>query len=253
MGIDTVRKKLGNTLFIYGLVATLLLTAVSLLQYTAILSASTHFYISMVLAFCLGIAHLPLLFRFLLSPELENFGKGLGITAILTLLGAIAAAIVYYFCHIPLSLISFVIPFLIPFLAYYAWSLYKEIPPRIYKPWYYPLEEEMPDLNMIDLGQIEVIQFVLHRKHETSSLVNFTSKAPLDMTVGQLFFIFINDYNERNPQTIIEYLDPLKTPTGWIFYRKHKWFNKRSYFDPHLSFRVNEIRPSEKVYADRLY
>jgi len=187
-----------------------------------------------------------------MEPLPENFWKGLGITCLLMLLGAFAAGLLYHFLGIDLTLASFVLPFVVPYLFFYSYVLFLQIPAKSYKPWYYPLNEQMPDLDNIDLGQIEVIQFVLHRKLNTPSLANFTSKAPLDMTVGQLFFIFLNDYNERNPHTRIEYLDGQESPNGWVFYRKHKWFDHRYYFDPALSFRQNNIRPSECVYADRI-
>jgi len=252
MGIDTVRKKIGNNLFLYGIASILLLAAAGLLQWTDVLSSNTHFYLSLLLALCLGIIHLPLMFRYLLAPVPENFWKGLGITFLLMLLGAAGAGVIYYFIKVDLLLVTFVFPFVIPYLCFYAYLFFAQIPLKVYKVWHYPVNEKMPDLDMVDLSQIEVIQFVLHRKLQASSLVNFTSKAPLDMSLGQLFFIFINDYNEKNPQTTIEFLNGQNLPSGWVFYRKNKWFNTRYYFDPELSFRKNDIRPNELVYADRV-
>ena len=72
------------------------------------------------------------------------------------------------------------------------------------------------------------------------------------MTLGQLFFIFINDYNEKNSQNTIEYLESKNSPYGWLFFRKKKWFKRKHYFDPALSFRQNAIQPNEFIYAIRV-
>jgi hypothetical protein len=110
----------------------------------------------------------------------------------------------------------------------------------------------MPDLDMIDLSQIEVIQFVFTKNPNDSTQTNFTSKAPLNMTLGQLFFIFINDYNDKNVQHPIGYLKATREPFGWLFYRKKKLFNQKHFFDADLTFRDNGIQPNERIYAIRV-
>jgi hypothetical protein len=110
----------------------------------------------------------------------------------------------------------------------------------------------MPDLDMIDLSDIIVIQFIFHKKAEDASPTNFTAKAPLNMSLGQLFFIFINDYNYRNEQNAIEYLNKKDESYGWSFLIKRKWWLKSIYLDPDVSVGKNEVQPNDKVYVRRV-
>jgi hypothetical protein len=139
-----------------------------------------------------------------------------------------------------------------PYLFFQARYYLQQIPDANYKIWYYPLEAEMPDLDFIDLSKIEVVQFVFLKRTGDSTQTNFTSKAPLDMTLAQLFFIFINDYNEKNSRNTIEFANPARQPYGWLFYRRKGWPRRRHLFDPDQTFRENQIQPNELIYAIRV-
>lgn len=251
MAIKSVGKQLRNRTFLYGLVTIILLAATGLLGWTNITLTGNYYYLAQALALGLGILHVILMYKFLpLNPD--SFGKGFGITFLLMLLAAIALAILYYYLRLNYAFITFLFPFIIPYLCWHTYRAFTEIPPASYKVWHYPVNEKMPDLDMIDLSRIEVVQFVFNKKQQDLTQVNFTSKAPLDMSLGQLFFIFINDYNEKNAQSTIEFLNAQQQPYGWLFYRKKKWLNGRYYFDPNLTFRENIIRPNEFIYAQRI-
>jgi hypothetical protein len=114
------------------------------------------------------------------------------------------------------------------------------------------MDQEMPDLDFIDLSKIQVVQFVFLKKIKDPSHTNFTSKAPLEMPFSQLFFIFINDYNERNSLQTIEFANDKALPYGWLFYRKRKWPWRRHYFDPDRNFSQNGIQPNEVIFAERV-
>jgi hypothetical protein len=239
-------------ILLYSLVVVILICGISLLQWIDELSVNTYYYLAAALVLGLGILHVALMDKYLMGQEAGSFWWGLLATFLLLLAGALGAAVVYHFTRLKYPFLSFVIPFIIPFICRETFRYFKRIPDPMYKPWYYPINEEMPDLDMIDLSQIEVVQFVFAKKPQDPTDTNFTSKAPLNMNLGQLFFIFINDYNEKNSQNTIVYLDQGKLPQGWLFYRKRKWFSKRRYFDPELSFRNNYIQPNEFIYAFRV-
>jgi hypothetical protein len=252
MSVSLIKKNIKNQVFLYGLVATLLFCIVGLLLWTDILSAASYYYFALSLVLVLGILHVFLMHRLIAQIRPGDFWKGLGFTFLLMLLGAVAVGIIYYFLQLNFILVTFVLPFFIPFLCWYTGHFFIKIPPRFYKIWYYPINDTMPDLDMIDLTQMAVVQFIFHKKQQDANPISFTSKAPLDMTLGQLFFIFINDYNEKNSQGTIEFLDTQQSPNGWLFYRKNKWFNRKYYFDPELSFRQNTVAPNEFIYATRV-
>jgi hypothetical protein len=252
MSVGIIKKNIRNRVFLYALVATLLFVIAGLMLYTDILSAATYYYLALSLVMVLGILHVFLVHRLVAQIKPGDFWKGLGFTFLLMLLGAAAVCILFYFLKLNLILVTFVLPFFIPFLCWYTCHFFMKIPARFYKIWYYPVNDTMPDLDMIDLTQMAVVQFIFHKKQQDTNPISFTSKAPLDMTLGQLFFIFINDYNEKNSQGAIEFLDAQQSPNGWLFYRRNKWLRSKYYFDPELSFRQNTVSPNEFIYAKRV-
>lgn len=245
-------KKYGRKPFLYAFISVMFLGLTGLLQWVDPGGADTYFYFAQALVLILGIVHVFLLYRFIPQISRRDFGKGLGITLLIMLAGTIAAAVAYHFLHLDYRFLTYILPFMVPYLCWQVFRVFFQIPSPTFKTWYYPLNEEMPDLDMIDLSQIEVVQFVFSKNPQDATQTNFTAKAPLNMTLGQLFFIFINDYNDKNAQHPIHYLESADQPYGWLFYRKKKWFNQKEFLDSDLSFRNNAIQPNEFIYAVRV-
>ena len=251
MAENQVIKKYGKKPLLYVLIAAILTALIGLLQWADSNQADLYYYFAQALVLITGIGHVYLMYRFVpVSPG--NFWDGFLVTVLIMFIGAGATAVLYYFLRLDYGFLTYIFPLIIPYLCWQAYRVFFQIPARVYKAWYYPLNEEMPDLDMIDLSQIEVVQFVFSKKIQDPAQTSFTSKAPLNMTLGQLFFIFINDYNDKNAQQYIEYLKSPQQPFGWLFYRKTKWFNRKQFFDADLSFRNNSIQPNELIYADRV-
>ncbi len=245
-------KQNRRRIFLYGLTALILFCAISLLQWVNASSADLYYYLAQFLALVLGIIHVLLLNKYLLRTDEQDLWKGLLATFLIMLTGAIAAGVVYHFLKLNYSFLTFVLPFIVPYICWKTYRYFLQIPYRNYKLWYYPLDTDMPDLDMIDLSQILVISFEFSKKKEDRNQTNFTSKAPVNMALGQLFFIFINDYNERNPLGPISYLGSQRRPDGWVFYRKKGWLKRKFYFDPDLTIRENAVRHNEIVFAQRV-
>lgn len=252
MAENRIAKKYGKKPFLYALILVILIAATSLLQWINTDQTDSYYYLAQAVVLVLGIVHILLMYQFIPQITAADFGKGLSLTFLLMLAGAIAALVLYYFIPLDYRFLTYILPFVIPYLCLQVYRFFFQIPPRTYKSWYYPLSEEMPDLDMIDLSQIEVVQFVFAKNLQEPTQTNFTSKAPLNMTLGQLFFIFINDYNDKNAQHPIGYLKSPQQPFGWLFYRRKKWLNQKHYFDADLSFRDNAIQPNELIYAVRV-
>ncbi|MBS1948737.1 MAG: hypothetical protein JST47_13320 [Bacteroidetes bacterium] len=251
MAGNIIEKKYGKKTFFYLLIATALVSAVGLLQFAGSDAADKFYYLAEFLCLGMGALHVTLMYRFLPVQKTE-FGKGLLATLVILLCSTAIVGIIYYLRKSNFSFLAYAIVFIVPYLCYQVYCFLLVIPKAEYKLWYYPVNTEMPDLDMIDLSQIEVVQFIFNKKPQDSVQTSFTSKAPLNMTLGQLFFIFINDYNEKNAQNTIAWMNEQKAPFGWVFYRKRKWFSKNFYFDPDLSFRDNRIQPNEMVHALRI-
>jgi len=244
-------KKFFKPPLLYAAAAVLLLAATTLLFRIDGIGVRWTFALAQLLAFFLGILHAGILS--VKAPGL-SFLRALLFTFVLTAGGILIAAILYYMMHLDPRFLSCLLFFLLPVLCVYAWQSWFSIPTPVYKIWRYPLEEVMPDLDMIDLSRTLVVQLVLFKQATESSRVNFTARAPLNMMLGQLFFIFINDYNEKNPHHPIGFLDAGSgRPDAWLFHRrKARWWRKH-YFDPDLSILDNGIRPNEFIFAERIY
>ncbi len=246
--VVSIQKK--STL-LYALMMAVLTAFIGLLQWANTNQADVYYYLAQALVFIAGIVHVRLMYRYNpITPN--NFWNGFLVTLMIMIAGIFFSAIVYYIVHLDYQFLTYILSFIIPYICWQVYRFYFHIPAPVYKAWYYPLNEEMPDLDMIDLSRIEVVQFVFFKKMNDPAQTSFTAKAPLNMTLGQLFFIFINDYNDKNALQHIEYLKSAHEPFGWLFYRKGKWFNKKYFFDAELSFSNNSIRPNELIYAERL-
>ena len=244
-------KKYGKRPFLFVIILALLLGLTGLLQRVDTASTDIYFYFAQALVLLLGVVHVFLFYRFIPRVLPGDFWMGFGITVLIMLTGTFAAAVAYHFLNLDFRFLTYVLPFMVPYLCWQVYRFFFQIPSPVYKTWYYPLNQEMPDLDMIDLSQIAVVQFVFSKNPEDTTQTNFTAKAPLNMTLGQLFFIFINDYNDKNVHHPIHYLKSADQPNGWFFYRKKKWFNQKEFLDSDLSFLNNAIRPNEQIYAIR--
>jgi hypothetical protein len=245
-------KKIGKRAILYVFINVIFICLAGLLQWVDNAEADTYYYFAQALVLIAGIVHVFLLYRFIPQISPSDFWKGFWITLLIMLAGAIVSAITYHFLNLDFRFLTYILPFVVPYLCWQVFRFFFRIPSPLYKTWYYPLNEEMPDLDMIDLSQIEVVQFVFSKNPQDSTQTNFTAKAPLNMTLGQLFFIFINDYNDKNLHHPILYLQTPTQPHGWLFYRKKKWFNQKEFLDSDLSFLNNTIKPNEFIYAVRV-
>jgi hypothetical protein len=238
---------------IYWLTATVILFAVGLL---GLLSSNypTGAYIGMQLVcLLLGVVHLRMMYRLLDWPRpmsfFPAFAFSLGIG-----LSAAAAMVAFYVLLAKTSAWIYASAFLLfplPFVLYIAFEYYWAIPARSYKIWYYPLEKEMPDMDMLDLSKIIIVNFEFTRTVGERALTQFKAKAPAKMLFADLFFVFLNDYNERHSNSTIQITDERGRPYGWLFFSRGKWWQRRRYFDPEADFEQNRIREGEKITALR--
>jgi hypothetical protein len=247
-----IEKKMGRRGFLYGLITIILFCCISLLQWLDLGSIEILYVAAMTLALFLGIIHVKMLYD-LYEPGMDkNFGRGLLATFLLMFSGGLAVAVLYYFLRLDYAFISFITAFIVPYLCYQTYHSFTQIPDRAYKLWHYPVNAPLPDLGTIDLKNIQVVQFVFYKNPEDKSKTKFAAKAPVAMTLGELFFIFIFDYNEKNPHNKIIYLDENNQPYGWLFFIKRGWFNNRHYLDTGLTFDENGVKSGETIYTSRI-
>ncbi len=146
------------------------------------------------------------------------------------------------------SAISFIIPFMIVKLYEYSIS----IPVRIYKKWAYPVDKRIQDPKNEELINPLVISFEFNKGKNLDNLSNFRLKAPEKMEFGKLFYFFINDYNDRHPESEIGYMDDDNTPFDWIFYTKPKWYSAQRHIDFSRTIEGNNIKEDDVIMCKRV-
>jgi hypothetical protein len=141
---------------------------------------------------------------------------------------------------------------MVPFLFTRSVQYYLAIPLKIFKTWKYPLTEKILDPTDSELAIPVVISFEFQKRVDEPGITNFRAKAPRDMQFGRLFYFFINDYNDRHPEGMIEVASPDKSAFSWVFFHKAKWFNKTRFIDPDESILSNQIKENSVVVCQRV-
>ena len=152
----------------------------------------------------------------------------------------------------PSGFVAAVVPFLLPYFFQEAYRAWLAIPYRYYKLWHYNPLAAPPDLSRIDLGNFMVVHFWMSRRYADSLYHDFTSKAPYQMRLGDLFAIFLTDYNRLKPEQALQYVDNKGQAFGWMFYAKQPWWRTRQYYDPDYSFEDNFLRQGNIIVAQRV-
>ena len=142
--------------------------------------------------------------------------------------------------------------FFVPFLFMQTFDAAFKIPPAIFKTWQYPLNEqiEVPDERPGE--KLVVMGFEIAKKTTDKTKSFFRAKAPEAMTLGELYYHFINDYNEAQSESTIQYADDEYEPQEWWFRKKPKWFQRQSILDPGITIRENGIKENTVIICERL-
>jgi hypothetical protein len=139
-----------------------------------------------------------------------------------------------------------------PFFFWQAYQAWRAVPPRRYKLWYYNPLAPSPDLSRMDLNHFMVVHFWMTRRAGESLYHDFSSKAPYQMRLGDLFAIFLTDYNQLKPDQALQYVDDQGQPFGWLLYAKQPWWRRRHYYDPDRTFQDNFLRQGSIIVAQRV-
>lgn len=204
----------------------------------------------------LGSLHLFILRKYFseLSKNKKHFFSEFLFTIAFLLIGLIAFHNVVGRFRAPFSLIFMAssIFFLIPLLFYKLYEFALQIPVPIYNQWLYPVGENIKDPTKKELQNPLVISFEFQKKPDENDITNFRVKAPENMEFGKLFYFFINDYNEKHPESKIDFLkSDNQEPHGWIFYYKPNWWSslKHISFDNTISW--NNIKEDNVIICQR--
>jgi hypothetical protein len=246
-------KKSPYKVFIYYTIGALILFGViNCIGLISSLSVQTLFFLELLASLTAGIIHLFLMKIFFAGLHSQ---KSLLFTVILTILGLIAVLLFNLFILNTASHIFYtlgLVLFPLPFLFIYSLQLYLNIPDKIFKTWEYPVDHAMPNLDLLDLTRVLIIQFEFLKSTNETSITNFKAKAPYNMPFGELFYIFISDYNESHPQNAIEVSDSRQVTYSWIFHKRTPWWKSSNHIDPDLTFQENGIINNDIIICTRV-
>jgi hypothetical protein len=152
----------------------------------------------------------------------------------------------------PAGFTAAVIPFLLPYFFWESYRAWQAIPYKQYKLWHYNPLAASPDLSRMDLNNFMVVHFWMTRRYGEALYHDFSSKAPHQMRLSDLFAIFLTDYNKLKPDQALQYVDNQGQPFGWLFYAKRPWWRGRHYYDPDYTFQDNFLRQGSIIVAQRV-
>ena len=108
-------------------------------------------------------------------------------------------------------------------------------------------------MDSIDFNNSYVLTFKLKKNMDDFEYTLIKFKSPLDrLTFGDLFYLYVDEYNEKHRDYPIQYLNKLNQPHEWIFYIKpSKWWQSKKYIDPSLTIRENKIGENFVIVSER--
>jgi hypothetical protein len=252
----SVRKKQN----IYLIVGALFIGLIGLTGHTELFGDPVLFMIVyQVLFLGLGILHYYLLSKWFPSPaeEQKAFWLNLVFTLALCLFGFLLFVFAFRFFNrdgYHYLMASSILTLLIPLLVYHSFLKAIAIPSPVVKRWFYPIHQRVEDPNDMQLKNMFIVTFRFQKKPGDPYFTSFRAKAPAGMDFGNLFYYFINDYNDRNPEDKIEFLDERGNPQGWTFYKKVKWYYfSTPYLDADQTVVVNGLKENDVIICNRLH
>ncbi|MBC7903705.1 MAG: hypothetical protein H7Y27_09790 [Gemmatimonadaceae bacterium] len=242
---------------IYLIIALLFFAIIALAASPSIISTPSSALIAFQAYFLLlGSAHLYFMRENLKwSGNPKVFYLELIYTLLIGCIGSIAFVFVYRQFNengLEYAMIGSILLFVVPLLFFQTFRQAISIPPKVLKEWYYPINQEIEEPEDSKLRNLRVISFEFRKHANDPEITNFRAKAPADMEFGQLFYYFINDYNERDPHSKVQYTNSQGEAYGWIFYKKPKWNNfLTQYIDADKTINTNRIKENEVIICMR--
>ncbi|MBL7753345.1 MAG: hypothetical protein JNM44_02625 [Chitinophagaceae bacterium] len=139
----------------------------------------------------------------------------------------------------------------LPFLLAHTFDLASEIPLAEYPTWTWPKHKiDVPEDN--ENERLLVIGFMIAKKNMDLKKTYFRAKTPENISLGELFYHFVNDYNDLQSETPIEYLDEYKEPVEWWFRRKPKWYQFQRILHPDKTMKDNGVKENTVIICERI-
>jgi hypothetical protein len=252
--------KQGKKPIFYGIFSSLIASAAAFLAAQITNNLFTVFWMFAAVLIIFGIIHVRMVHKKYFSSTSQDkvkvfIGELFFAMSIVLFVIFVFSSLQYFmkndreFIFYPMMLST--LAFFIPTLVYYTFESAYSIPAAIYPTWEYPLDNpiELPEEDPRE--KLLVIGFEIAKRTNDYKKTYFRAKAPDGIKLGELFYHFINDYNELQSETPIDY-QVTGVATEWWFHLKSKWFMPRKILDPYLTVRENGIKENSVIICERI-
>lgn len=141
--------------------------------------------------------------------------------------------------------------FLLPTLLNETFNRAMAIPPRIYKTWRFPENyKNLPGVTEDEMKDLVVFTLLIDKDRNAQNYSAYKAKGPTRIDFGRLFYSFILDYNERNPEREIK-VEGENGFYNWVFFLRPKWYESTKYVDADLPLYMNGIEENCVVICAR--
>jgi len=213
-------------------------------------------YLSVQIAFLgFGILHIWALERFFDWQEDNKVGAQIALSLVCGLVGSIGFIQVagrIGIQELKLFFWSGIILFFFPILFRSLFYAAMRIPIAIYQKWHYPVDRHFsaPDRN--ELRNPFLVSIEIEKEAFSGVVSRLRVKAPENMSFGNFFYHFLNDYNRKHPESPIEFLDDAKAPYGWTFHIKPRFVGKWAQVNYEQTISFNKIKENRIVLCERV-
>lgn len=250
----------GKKPFIYGYLSAILTSVAAYLASFISTNPFEVYWFFGAIFFLFGIVHLLVFHdRFFYAHKHNNTRVLIaellfGLSLIMFTVVVFSALKIYFngrdFLFFPVLMSSLL--FLVPLLVYHSFQAAYDIPAASFPTWQYPLYKlvESPDID--ESGRVLIIGFEVAQRAQDSKKVYFRVRAPETWQLSTLFYHFINEYNDPDNKTTIEYIGKDDEPYRWWFYKKGNWYQMQQILNPEFSIRESGIRENTIIICERL-
>jgi len=252
-----VRQVAAKTQFKYALVFCIILVLPAGILYLNKVIPTHIFWGMQIFALLIGFIHVWQMGKRFGWRNQYSFIQKLMLSLIIVAVVMLVQSIVVWFCHPVKDLFLLFptasLPFLFPLFAFSVYDYSVAVPAPVYKTWIYNSSIKLPDMDSIDFNNSYVLTFKLKKNMDDFEYTLIKFKSPLDrLTFGDLFYLYVDEYNEKHRDYPIQYLNKLNQPHEWIFYIKpSKWWQSKKYIDPSLTIRENKIGENFVIVSER--
>ena len=245
---------------LYGILAATVFGGLSFLSTLAPFNEYIIFWLAALVFLAFGIFHILVFHEKYFYPEPHNpngavIGELLFSFALLFFCVVVFSALIYFVIgnkSYPFyPMLTSMLAFFVPVSLFYTFQAAYRIPNPVFASWIYPIHEqiELPDERPNE--KLVVIAFEIAKKASSELKTNFRAKGPETMKLGDLYYHFINDYNELHSETTIDYAEEQHESYEWWFRIKPRWYQPNRILDPELTVRENKIKENSVIICER--